>query len=74
MKIALAKELFHAGVLTAALICKKPMSEDWIVVLGNEAKGEILRNDKGLDRVFKTLDAAYKAVREVGFEEATVSG
>ena len=74
MKIAMAKEIYQRGGLEFLEIVKEPMRDEWIIVLIKDENGEILKNDKGLDRKFKTIDAAYKVAKDIGFKRAGVTG
>ena len=72
MKIAMAKELLRSGAFRNAQLVENPMGPGWILqmnrsmlIAGNVA--ETLSSDKGETRVFKSLEAGYKASKEIGF-------
>lgn len=77
MKIAIAKELFHSGVLKDAHLCENPMGAGWILMVRRqwvspEKQCEVIHNDKGETRVFKGIEAALKTAEEIGFKELLV--
>jgi hypothetical protein len=75
MEIGTAREYFHLGLLTAALVrAPSVLHEGWTIEMeGNTGNADpILRAARGQVREFKTLDAAGRAVREIGFKELRV--
>lgn len=74
MKIAIAKELFSSGVFRNALLTEQK-GEGWILSLyklrGNEY--EVLSNDKGETRVFKSIEAALNVAEAIGFDRLEVA-
>lgn len=78
MKIAIAKELFHSGVLDSAQLAENPMGPGWILIVKRrwvipEKAFEVLHNDKGETRVFKGIEAALRVAEDIGFNEMNVS-
>lgn len=72
MKLSVARELFHAGVFEQAQIVETPMSEGWNLLLVGQKERRMLNNDKDLPRLFKTIEAAYRVAKDLGFNEAVV--
>lgn len=75
MQINEAKIRFDAGQLTGAHILPAVAAErGWTISI--DIKGgsyDTIRTKRDTHpREFKTLDAAYRAVREIGFRKATV--
>lgn len=74
MKISKAKDLFEYGIFRGVEIHPKPMSHGWLVcMISKEGEKLILETDRGETRVFKTLDTAFKASQDIGFETALVA-
>jgi hypothetical protein len=67
------KLLFDAGVLKAVTILKQPLSSGWYLQF-NQKGGDtfVMAAQRTPTRVFKTLDAAFRTVHDIGFEQATV--
>lgn len=72
VKIAIVKQLFHTGVLERAVISEAPMSKGYIVHFMMKETAYILSNDKGSERVFKTIETARKAIKDVGFKDMSL--
>lgn len=72
VKIAVAKQLFHAGVIRDVVITEPPMAKGFIVTFLIGEEGKILSNDKGCERVFKSVEAARNAVKSIGFKSMTL--
>jgi len=71
MQLSEIKMLLEHGVLRDAYIL--PLLGDWVIEFTRHAGESIaLEAQRGGVRRFKTLDAAYGVVREVGFQRAQV--
>lgn len=73
--MAEAKRLFSMGVLEKVLFATGFGDEDWVVTFV-DAKGSscsLLPAKSRSPRIFKTLDAAVRAAREVGFKVSVLS-
>lgn len=70
MKLNVAKELFHASAFEYARIVETPMGKGWNLYLCNDSEVRILSNDKGSERIFKTIEAAFKVAKDIGFQNA----
>lgn len=68
--MAEAKRLFSMGVLEKVVFATGFGDEDWTVsfVDGKGSSGSLLPAKGTSPRIFKTLDAAVRASREVGFK------
>jgi len=64
--------LFEHGALKEAII--SPVFDDWSIEFTRKELAEniTIETQKGQQRVFKTLNAAYAAIREVGFRNARI--
>jgi hypothetical protein len=72
MKLSIARELFQAGVFEQAQIVEMPMEKGWNLLLVGQTERRMLNNDKDLPRVFKTIEAAYRLAKSLGFNEAVI--
>jgi len=71
MQLSEIRMLFENGVLRDAYIL--PLMGEWVIEITRHAGESIaLESQRGGVRKFKTLDAAYGVVREVGFQRAQV--
>jgi transposase len=68
--VADAKILLANGVLTGAHIQPVPMSDDWSVVLQHREGQHLALFDRRTQsaRRFKSIDAAHRAIRDIGFQ------
>lgn len=69
--MAQAKRDFRNGLITGADILKAPMSEVWVIKFrtkGPDKEGWLIDAKRHEARQFKTLDAAFAAVLEVGLK------
>jgi hypothetical protein len=68
MKIAIAKELFSSGVFRNALLIEHK-GGGWVLSLYRKNNNglEMLTNDKGETRVFKSIEAALNVSESIGF-------
>lgn len=73
MKIAIAKELYSSCVFRNALLTEQN-GKGWILHLYRKTGDhDVLCNDKGETRVFKTIEAGLKAAEAIGFAVLDVS-
>lgn len=71
MQLSEIKMLFENGVLRDAYIL--PLLGEWVIECTRHAGDSVaLETQRGGVRRFKTLDAAYGVVREIGFQRAQV--
>jgi len=68
----MAKQLFSAGVLNSAAISQAPMKNGYMVTFVMGDQGQILSNDKGSERIFKSIETARKVIKDVGFNSMTL--
>lgn len=67
--------LFEAGQLKSCLAVRYALSNEWCLQFDRKGAGPVLMNAQRISpRRFKTLDAAFKAAREVGFIKMEVHG
>ncbi|MEZ9578988.1 MULTISPECIES: hypothetical protein [unclassified Vibrio] len=68
------KLLMDAGILAKATVTNSPMFGGWTVDFDGKKKGEGygLYTQRGELRAFKSLDAACKVIKELGFAEFAV--
>tara|TARA_R110001583_G_C5585125_1_gene403247 strand:- start:528 stop:773 length:246 start_codon:yes stop_codon:yes gene_type:complete len=73
MKMAEAKQTFINGGLVSVFIVPAAMRKGWCVIirprLGDDS---VLTSFRGETRWFRLIDAAYKAIEEIGFSSATI--
>lgn len=75
MDIGTAREYFHLGLLTGALVrAPTVLHQGWTIeIQGTTGNADpVLRAARGQVRQFRTLDAAWRVVREIGFRYFTV--
>lgn len=67
MQVLIAKMMVRAGLVS--FINFQRQDEGWTIELGlkSEIEKGIIERQSGGARVFKTLDTAYKVVREIGY-------
>jgi hypothetical protein len=67
------KLLFHAGVLKSVTIHATPMETTWYLSF-SQKKGAYFHMDaqRKSPRVFKTIDAAFRAAQYIGFRESSI--
>jgi len=71
MQLSEIKMLFENGVLRDAYIL--PLFDSWVIEFTKHAGESIaLEAQRGGVRRFKTIDAAYGVVREIGFQRVQV--
>lgn len=64
-----AKHEHEIGFLTRCAFEREAMAGGWLVLLGEgNGRGWLVDARSKMPRIFKTLDAAVRAVEEVGFE------
>ncbi|SHI28767.1 hypothetical protein [Ferrimonas marina] len=75
MQEAELKQRFDDGALKQATATPVPMaSKGWHLVLTDKKSRQVvLQRQRGQEREFSTLDAAFSAARRIGFREMTVS-
>jgi hypothetical protein len=69
MKIALAKEYFDLGLVTGVIVRAPTLMHDgWTIELEGRVGNAlpVIETDRGEVRTWRTLDAAAKAVRQIG--------
>lgn len=69
------KLLFDAGDLQKAYLIPAIMEEGWMLSVKRKGREtlENLETKRGERRVFKTVDAAWRTTREIGFSAATIT-
>jgi hypothetical protein len=73
MELKELKMLFHAGNLTGVCIVIYPMTIEWAIQVSRRSDTPVYMSSQRSDvRLFKSLDAVFKAVRELGFKKATL--
>jgi len=65
---------FDDGVLKLATATPVPMAnKGWLLMITDKKNRQvILQRQRGEDRVFSSLDAAYSTARRIGFRSMTV--
>lgn len=73
--MAEAKRLFSLGIFEKVLFATGFGDEDWTVTFvdGKGSSASLLPAKSRSPRIFKTLDAAVRAAREVGFKVSVLS-
>ena len=75
MQASELKILFHAGQLKSCTAVNHIMSDEWCLQFERKKGDVVLMNAQRVSpRRFKTLDAAYKAARDIGFLSMGVNG
>lgn len=65
--------LFGAGRLASASILKFPMSDHWVLQINQKSGAPVMLSSQRSDvRLFRTIDAAFKVARDIGFIKVSV--
>lgn len=73
MQIQDARVFFSAGKIKEAVIKPAPFEPgSWVLELQNFSKTWNVTRQRGGDRIFKSLDAAYQAAFDIGFREVLI--
>ncbi len=73
VEVKQAKMLFEAGALKSATIRDGTMTTDWeIFIVGTEKREFILKTQREFNRQFKTLDSAFRCLKDIGFSKANI--
>lgn len=71
--MAEAKQVFVQGGLVNVFIVPAVMRKGWCVIIRPRFGDDVvLTSFRGETRWFKLIDAAYKAIEEIGFSNATI--
>jgi len=75
MKEAELKIRFDAGGLTGAVVTPEPMGGGWCLSVSEKGSGAVavVERKRGGHRVFKTVDAATRTARIIGFSVVEVN-
>ena len=66
--------LFEAGNLTAASIVRYPMGNQWALQFKRKGGSPVVMSSQRSEvRLFKTLDSAFSAAKQLGFLTATIT-
>lgn len=68
MELKDLKLLFDAGSLKKAIITHEPMLTGYLLMIDHH----VLDTKRGRVRIFKTIDAACKAAKDIGFNRIEV--
>jgi hypothetical protein len=73
MKEAELRLLFDNGIFKAATICRHPMADSWMLKFDRKKGLPVFMDSQRISpRAFKTLDAAFQAAHDIGFQEVAV--
>lgn len=75
MLLSELKLLFDSGQLKSCVAVHHALSSEWCLQFDRKGSEPVLMDAQRISpRTFKTLDAAFKAAREVGFIKLEVCG